>query len=145
MWSVDSPSTMPRLKRLVLLRQSCLVANDNRLYIRDFLMQSVHLVLYYVATVSKEAAHVPVSASDLHSGQGIHLCQFKVLRVTTSQVRDVHVHNSRSPSSTQPRSQLKNSLGASLKLSQKKKILLTNLGFSPHYCFHCQNKLVKKW
>lgn len=54
------------------------------------------LVLYYIATISKEAAHVPVSASDLHSGQGVHLCQFKVLRVTTSQVSALHVHDDRS-------------------------------------------------
>lgn len=54
------------------------------------------LVLYHAATISKEAAHVPFSASDLHSGQGVHLCQLKVLRVTTSQVSALNVQSHRS-------------------------------------------------
>lgn len=43
-------------------------------------------VCAWVAGLSKEAANVSVRPSDLHTGQRIHLRQFKVLRVTTSQV-----------------------------------------------------------
>lgn len=68
-------------------------ANDKRVLAseKDDAFVTLMLVLYYIATISEEAAHVPVSASDLHSGQGVHLCQFKVLRVTASQVSAIHV------------------------------------------------------
>lgn len=55
-----------------------------------FIKAQMYFLLHKTATISKEADHVPVSASNLLSSKGVYLRQLEVLRVTPSQVSRLH-------------------------------------------------------